>query len=144
MLFERKEPRLKNLLIVEDEPLIAFDNEHFLATHGYAVVATVDTADDAQERILAGGIDLVLADVRLNGSDGRDVAIAARAAGIPVLFVTATCPVDAPDIAMGCLAKPYSPQALRQAIEALEDHLQGTKPKRVPKGLSLYRITSRS
>jgi len=140
MLFVRREPRLKNLLIVEDEPLIAFDNEHFLATHGYTVVATVDTADDAQERIAAGGVDLVLADVRLNGSDGRDVALAARAAGIPVLFVTASCPLDAPEIAAGCLAKPHPPEALHIAIEALDAHLTGDEPKRSPKELTLYPV----
>ena len=138
MLFDTKEPRLKHLLIVEDEPLVAFDNEHFLATHGYEVVATIDTAAAALERIAEGGIDLVLADVRLNDSDGREVALAARDAGIAVLFVTASCPVDAPKIAVGCLAKPYSQKELRQAIEAVEAHLEGKKPKKLPKGLTLY------
>ncbi|ATE67236.1 response regulator [Rhizorhabdus dicambivorans] len=139
MLFGTKEPRLKNLLIVEDEPLIAFDNEHFLATHGYEVVATIDTAEAAFAAIAEGGIDLVLADVRLNESDGRDVAIRARDAGIPVLFVTATCPVDAPEIATGCLAKPYTQKELRQAIEAIEATLDGNRPKTLPRGLSIYK-----
>jgi hypothetical protein len=44
MLFGRAPPRLQRLLIVEDEPLVAFDNEHFLETHGYIVVATIDNA----------------------------------------------------------------------------------------------------
>lgn len=139
MLFATKEPRLKHLLIVEDEPLIAFDNEHFLGTHGYAVVATIDNAAAAIAAIAEGGIDLVLADVRLNASSGRDVALAARDAGIPVLFVTASCPVDAPQIAVGCLAKPYTQRELKLAIEAVEALLEGAKPKRLPKGLSLYK-----
>ncbi|KQX26352.1 MULTISPECIES: response regulator [unclassified Sphingomonas] len=140
MLFGRNESRLKNLLIVEDEPLIAFDNEHFLETLGYAVVATLDNAPEALALLPAGGIDLILADVRLNESSGRDVAVAARQAGIPVLFVTATCPVDAPKIAIGCLAKPYTQKELRQAIEAVEAHLDGAKPRRLPRGLTLYDI----
>jgi len=139
MLFGRPKSRLKNLLIVEDEPLIAFDNEHFLAGHGYVVVATIDNAQAALDLLRAGGIDLVLSDVRLNGSDGRDVAIAAKQADIPVLFVTATCPIDAPEIAIGCLAKPYSLKELRQAIEAVEAHLDGAMPKRLPEGLTLYK-----
>jgi len=139
MLFGRTESRLKNLLIVEDEPLIAFDNEHFLATHGYIVIATVDNAGAALELLPAGGIDLILSDVKLNDSDGRDVAVAAKSAGVPVLFVTGSCPIDAPEIAIGCLAKPYTQKELRQAIEAVEAMLDGVKPKRMPKGLTLYR-----
>lgn len=139
MLFGRTESRLKNLLIVEDEPLIAFDNEHFLATHGYVVIATVDNAHAALDLLPAGGIDLILSDVALNNSSGRDVALAAKEAGVPVLFVTASCPIDAPDIAIGCLAKPHSQKELRQAIEAVEALLDGVKPKRLPRGLTLYR-----
>lgn len=139
MLFGRTKGRIERLLIVEDEPLVAFDNEHFLTTNGYTVVATIDTASEAQAHIEAGGIDLILCDVRLNDSDGRDVALAAVAAGIPLLFVTATCPIDAPDIALGCLSKPYDQKALKQAIEAVEAKLSGTETKRLPKGLTLYR-----
>lgn len=139
MLFNSREPRLKNLLIVEDEPLIAFDNEYFLGAHGYAVVATLDNAAAATAAIAEGGIDLILADVRLNASSGRDVALAARDAGVPVLFVTATCPVDAREIAIGCLAKPYSQKELKQAIEAVEAHLDGARPRKLPRGLTLYK-----
>ena len=138
MLFGGREPRLKKLLIVEDEPLIAFDNEHFLNKHGYMVVATLDNAPAALEAIAEGGIDLVLADIRLNASNGRDVALAARTAGVPVLFVTASCPVDAPEIAIGCLAKPYSQQELKLAIEAVEARIAGAPPARTPRGLTLY------
>jgi len=139
MLFGRTKGRIERLLIVEDEPLVAFDNEHFLMTHGYTVVATIDTAADALAQIEAGEIDLILCDVRLNDSDGRDVALAAKAAGIPLLFVTATCPIDAPDIAFGCLSKPYEPKALQLSIEAIGMRLDGEKPKKLPNGLTLYR-----
>lgn len=138
MLFGRTKGKIKRLLIVEDEPLIAFDNEYFLETHGYTVVATIDTATQAQTHIEAGGIDLILCDVRLNDSDGRDVALAARTAGIPLLFVTATCPIDAPDISIGCLSKPYDQKTLKLAIEAVDAHLDGGVAKRLPKGLTLY------
>lgn len=139
MLFGRTKGRIERLLIVEDEPLVAFDNEHFLMTHGYTVVATIDTAADALAQIEAGEIDLILCDVRLNDSDGRDVALAAKAAGIPLLFVTATCPIDAPDIAFGCLSKPYESKALKLSIEAIATRLDGGETKKLPKGLTLYR-----
>lgn len=138
MLFGQSDRRIERLLIVEDEPLVAFDNEHFLETHGYTVVATVDSAQAAEALISAGGIDLILSDIKLNDSDGRDVARTAKRAGIPVLFVTANCPVDAQDIAIGCLAKPYTQKELRAAIDAVAAHLAGEKPKRLPKVLTLY------
>ena len=138
MLFGRDTTRIKKLLVVEDEPLVAFDNEHFLATNGYEVVGTIDNAAEATALIGEGGIDLILCDVKLNGSSGRDVALAAKGAGIPLLFVTATCPTDAPDIAIGCLAKPYSQKDLKLAIEAVGAKLDDAKPKRLPKGLTLY------
>ena len=138
MLFGRTKGKIERLLIVEDEPLIAFDNEHFLTTHGYTVVATIDTATEAQAHIAAGGIDLILCDVRLNDSDGRDVALAAKDAGIPLLFVTATCPIDAPEISIGCLSKPYDQKTLRLAIEAVDAKLGGDEARKPPKGMTLY------
>lgn len=138
MLFEKPARRIKTLLIVEDEPLVAFDNEHLLQTLGYGVIATVDSASEALTALTAGGIDLILSDVRLRDSDGRDVAIAAQKAGIPLLFVTASCPIDAPSLALGCLAKPYSQKDLQRAIEAVDLHLGGSKPKRMPRGLTIY------
>jgi DNA-binding response OmpR family regulator len=138
MPLEREPGSIRKLLIVEDEPLVAFDNEYFLGSNGFTVVATVDNADEASALIARGGIDLVLCDVRLNCSDGRDVALAAKAAAIPLLFVTATCPIDAQDIAVGCLTKPYSQKELKSAITAVADILKGRNPMRLPKGLALY------
>ncbi len=138
MLFDRGSGTIKNILIVEDEPLVAFDNEHLLGANGYSVIATIDNADEASGLIARGGIDLVLCDLKLNGSDGFDVAAAAKTAGIPVLFVTATCPIDAQDIAIACLAKPYTQREFMQAIDAVTAMLEGKQPKRVPKALTLY------
>lgn len=139
MLFGKRERMLKRILIVEDEPLVAFDNEHFLADIGYTIVGTTEDATKAKAAIAAGGIDLILSDVKLaRGSSGHDVAEAAREAGIPLLFVTATCPADGQGAAIGCLVKPYSPRDLKLAIEVVEARLEGAKPKRTPRGLTLY------
>lgn len=139
MLFGKGVRIVNRLLIVEDEPLVAFDNEHFLRDAGFEVVATVDRVDDALRAIEAGGIDLVLADVKLSeGGDGIEVARAAQGQGIPVLFVTGFCPVGAQGLAVGCLAKPYSQRDLRAAIDAVEAKLAGRAVKRKPAGLSLF------
>lgn len=140
MLFGKRSPRLKRILVVEDEPLVAFDNEHLLSDAGYTVVATVDRVADAIAVIEADGLDLVLSDVRLSGAgDGIDVARAAQMKGIPLLFVTGTRPEDAESLAIGWLAKPYSPRDLIGAIEAVDAALEGRKVKRLPAALVLFR-----
>lgn len=139
MLFGKRERTIRRILIVEDEPLVAFDNEHLLSEEGYEVVGTVDTLADAMRAIQEEEIDLILSDIKLNGEgDGMDVARAAAARNVPVLFVTGNCPVEAQSLGVGCLAKPYSEKTLKLALEALDASLQGRKMKKLPAGLSLY------
>ena len=83
-------------------------------------------------------IDLVLVDVRLADGSGIDVARAAQQRGVPVLFVTGNCPVEAHEVASGCLAKPYAQRDLIAAIDAIDAQLGGKSPKRLPSGLRLF------
>lgn len=139
MLFGRHKRKLKRVLIVEDEPLVAFDNEHFLSGAGFEVVATVDGAADAVAIIEAGGADLILTDIRLEGDgSGIDVARAAQHQGLTVLFVTGDCPPEAKEFAIGCLAKPYGPGALLKAIDIVEAKVGGRQVRRLPSGLTLF------
>lgn len=139
MLFAKKPRRLQRILIVEDEPLVAIDTEHFLGKAGYQVVATVDGLAAAREVIEAGAeLDLVLVDVALADGSGVDVAEAARAHDIAVLFVTGACPEEAQRLGVGCLAKPYSSRDLRLALEAIETLFAGGTLKKLPPGLTLY------
>lgn len=139
MLGRRQQRRVNRILIVEDEPLVAFDNEHILTDAGYNVVASVDRVEAAVALIRADGIDLVLADVSLaEGDSGIDVARAAHDKGIALLFVSGSCPPEARALAIGCLAKPYMPRDLIAAIEAVERVLAGKRARRGPKGLLLY------
>ncbi|WP_136161624.1 response regulator [Sphingomonas flavalba] len=139
MLFDRKARMIERVLIVEDEPLVAFDSEHFLIEQGYQVVATVDSVAQALAVIAAEQIDLVLADVSLSDDgDGVAVAQAAHARGIATLFVTGACPPDARQFAIGCLAKPYGHRQLRQVIDTVQAVMRGETPEQLPAGLSLY------
>jgi two-component system, response regulator PdtaR len=131
--------QFRRILVVEDDALVAFDNEHGLSDAGFTVVATLDTAEDAERRIAEGGIDLILADIALRGpGTGIDVARAAHAAGIPLLFVTGQCPSEAKAFATGCLAKPYSRADLLAAIAAIEARQTGKKARRLPRALHLF------
>jgi DNA-binding response OmpR family regulator len=140
MLFGRKKRRIERVLVVEDEPLVAFDTEHFLSGEGFVIAATVDTMADALRVIAADHeLDLVLADINLADGSGVDVARAARERGLPVLFVTGSFPEDARALAAGCLAKPYPQRDLLAAIGAIEAVLEGDKaPKRLPGSFSLF------
>jgi two-component system, response regulator PdtaR len=139
MLFGKRERRISRIMIVEDEPLVAFDNEYMLKDAGYEIVATVDSHADAALVIESEAIDLVLTDISLSGEgDGTDVARAAAARGIAVLFVTGNCTEEAKALALGCLAKPYTERILLAALGAVDEHLRGRDPGRLPEQLTLY------
>lgn len=139
MLFGKKKRRIGRLLLVEDEPLIAFDTEHLLTEQDYEVVATVDCVTDAVALIVEGAdIHLVLVDVRLADGSGIDVARAAQGRAIPVIFVSGDCPVEAEMFGTGHLAKPYTQRGLLGAINAVEATLEGKSPRRMPGGFRLF------
>ncbi len=140
MIFAKKKRRIERVLVVEDEPLVAFDTEHFLGAAGFEIVGTLDSVAEALQAIDADPtIDLVLVDVNLSDGTGIDVAKAAYDAGIQVLFVTGNCPGDARALAAGCLSKPYPQRDLLAAIDAIEAVLDGQKPKRLPQSFSLFK-----
>lgn len=139
MMFMRKKRSIVRLLVVEDEPLIAFDTEHVLTDAAFTIVATVDRVADALAVINSGAaIDLVLVDVSLADGSGIDVARAAQRNGVAVMFVTGNCPVDARSFAAGCLAKPYAPRDLLGSIAAIEAVQAGQIPKKLPAGFTLF------
>ena len=139
MLFGKKKRRIVRLLIVEDEPLLAFDTEHFLIEEGFVVVATTDSVGEAIGHIIAPDtIDLVLVDLGLADGNGADVAHAARAQGVPALLVTGRSLDEVEAIALGCLSKPYPQRDLLRAIAIVEALLDGKAPRRVPASLKLF------
>ena len=149
MLFGKRKAMVKRILIVEDEPLVAFDNELMVGDAGYTVVATVDRVADALailDRELASepedvggrGIDLVLTDIALAGErSGLDLAREAGARAVPVLFVTGNPPEGAEALALGHLLKPYNDRTLKAALKAVDRFLAGEPAKDV-EGLVLY------
>ena len=91
MLFGKPKRIVKRILIVEDEPLTAFENETMLEEAGYIVVATHDRYADAVATLDRETIDLILSDIRLSGKrSGIDLARIAKAKNVPVLFATGT------------------------------------------------------
>ena len=140
MLFGKRKRIVKRVLIIEDEPVTAFDNEVILRDCGLEVVATHDDFEEALAALDREQVDLILSDVRLRGDrTGIDLAHEAKKRGIPLLFITGYPPDNARELAIGCLLKPYSDRTMRQTIEAIDLHLGG-KACKPPKGLELYPI----
>ena len=138
MLFSKRKRVVKRILIVEDEPLTAFDTETMLGDFGYEVVATLDDYDEAVGRLEREEIHLVIADVRLHGEDrGLEIARNAMVRGIPTLLATGHDLPPPSTHALGCLKKPYTERLLKQALENVDRHLQGESVKPL-KGLELY------
>ena len=138
MLFGKRKRVVNRILIVEDEPLTAFDNENMLGDAGYEVVATVDDLDEALKVLEREEVHLILSDVRLRKDQtGIDLAHAAKAKGVPTLFATGHTYAGASQIAVGCLMKPYTERQLCKAIECVDRHLQGEQVK-PPKGVELF------
>ncbi|HEY5551440.1 MAG TPA: response regulator transcription factor [Opitutaceae bacterium] len=115
---------MTRILIVEDEPGIAFALEADLQTEGYAVTVA-RTGDDALRLVKPDAFDLILLDIMLPGKDGFEVCRAWRRAGLktPVIFLTAKA--QEAEKVMGLelgaddyVVKPFSPRELRARIKA--------------------------
>jgi len=110
------------LLIAEDEGLIARDIANRLTSLGHQVVDTVETGEDAV--VNAAGVDLVLMDIRLDGTmDGVEAAAKIRDLyRIPVIFLTAHADRATIERAKltdpyGYLVKPLAQATLQSTIE---------------------------
>jgi CheY-like chemotaxis protein len=76
------------VLLVEDEPIIAMTAEDMLDALGCTVVASASTLDEALAATGAGGFDLAMLDINLNGVASLAVADALKAVGTPFIFTT--------------------------------------------------------
>lgn len=119
-----------DILIVEDEGLVALDMQASLERLGYRVVAIADTAADAVRLTREQRPALVLMDIRIQGAvDGIDAAreIGVRF-GAPVIFVTgnadeATLGRATAAEPFGYIVKPIDQRELKAVIEtALQRH----------------------
>jgi DNA-binding response OmpR family regulator len=113
------------ILVVEDEPGIAFSLESDLETEGYQVEVVSDGAV-AVPRALAGNFDLILLDVMLPHKDGFDICRELRHRGLktPVILLTAKTHEAEKVVGLDTgaddyVTKPFSPRELRARIRAL-------------------------
>jgi len=131
------------IMIVEDDSQLAQTLKYLVEDNPrYRVVAM---AADAEGAIAAAELedpDLVLLDLHLaNGSTGFSVAVRLSGLGVPAMFVSGKAPsFPMPDLALGCLMKPFTAEELHRSLAAAEDLLRGRETLRpkVPDNLTLY------
>ena len=116
------------LLIVEDEPgLAAILKQMVELNPRYAVTAIADDLATSLAAADAERPDLALIDLQLaRSTSGFSVAAKLHDRGIPCLFVTGSAPsFPLPDLALGCLAKPFREDDLVRALAEAEDIVRG-------------------
>ncbi|MGN6769245.1 MAG: response regulator [Rhizobiaceae bacterium] len=110
-----------DILVIEDEPLIAMDIEEMVESLGHRVVGTARTRSEAAEIFKRTKPKMVLADIQLaDGSSGIDAVNDILATSpIPVIFITAfperLLTGERPEPAF-LVTKPFNPEMVKALI----------------------------
>lgn len=119
-----------NVMVVEDETIVAKDLEHRLARLGYGIAALATSGEEAVQKAAQTHPDLVLMDIRLSGAiDGIKAAEQIQhRLDVPIIFVTAHADDETLARATaiepyGYLIKPFVDKELQMAVSiALQQH----------------------
>jgi DNA-binding response OmpR family regulator len=112
--------RPARVLLLEDEPLIAMEEETILKALGLEVVC-VRTTDEGLDRLGSGDFDAALLDWKL--AEGSSIGVARRLSemGVPFVFLTGYQEDAIPDEfkSSPVVRKPFAAEQLRNAVTAL-------------------------
>ena len=114
------------MLVVEDEPLLAFDYQDELETRGARPVIAL-TLSEGLESLNAVSADFAILDVNLGRELSWPVAKALAERGTPFLVVSGRCTID--ELPEGirpidCIPKPIGARVLIDRIEHILDAVQ--------------------
>ena len=129
--------------MVEDDSRLAETLKYLIEDNPrYRVVATAADADGAIAAAEQADPDLVLLDLHLaRGTTGFPVAVRLNELNVPCLFVSGKAPgFSMPDLALGCLMKPFTAEEVHRSLAMAEDLLRGREAvrPRPPQNLTLY------
>jgi DNA-binding LytR/AlgR family response regulator len=126
-----------NILIVEDESIVAMDLSTGLLHNGYHVTGIADNAVDARDLFEQNDVDIVLMDINLIGEkDGVDTVVdLMKIKQRPVIYLTAftdTATVERvkKTFPAAFLTKPYSIANVRIAIDLALNNFAALKEER--------------
>jgi CheY-like chemotaxis protein len=109
------------VLIIEDEPIIAMDLESILDSLGHRVLGVARTAKDALHQAITHRPKLILADIQLaDGSSGLDAVNQILSSfSVPVIFITAfperLLTGEKPEPAF-LITKPFLPEMVKAVV----------------------------
>ena len=133
------------ILVVEDDNQLAVTLKYLVEDNPrYRVVAMADDADSAIAAAERHEPDLVLLDLHLaHATTWFSVAVRLNDLGVPCLFVSGKAPrFPMPDLALGCLMKPFTAEDVHRSLGMAEDLLRGRETLRpkMPDNLTLYEV----
>jgi response regulator of citrate/malate metabolism len=131
------------ILVVEDDAQLATTEKYLIEDNPrYRVVALADEAEAAVAAAERHRPHLALVDLHLaRGTTGFSVAVRLSDFDVPCLFVSGKAPSFAmPDLALGCLMKPFTAEDVHRALALAEDRLRGRQAHRtrIPRNLKVH------
>ena len=131
------------ILVVEDDTQLANTVKYLIEDNPrYRVVGIADDADGAVAAAEKLQPHLALVDLHLaRGTTGFSVAVRLGDFDVPCLFVSGKAPdFPMPDLALGCLMKPFTAEDVHRALALAEDKLRGRDSlrMRMPRNLKVY------
>jgi CheY-like chemotaxis protein len=109
-----------SILVLEDEPILAFALEDMLVDLGFEDVRLAMTIEEAFRCVENRAPDLAILDVNIRGERSYGVANALRGLGVPFFFATGYGNAEHPEAlkTVPTLTKPYSPNDFKSALSA--------------------------
>ena len=133
------------ILIVEDEPLLAATLKQLVELDPlHHVTAIADDLGGAMEAVETTPPEFSFVYLHpSNGTSSFRFSARLHEMGIACLFTTGNAPgFPVPDLALGCLRKPFETDDLARALKEAEDILRGRQKvilrSRLPEQLQLY------
>lgn len=134
-----------NILVVEDDPQLALTIKQLIECNPrFRVTSIAGDLAGALEAVEERRPDLALVDLQLaNATSGFSVAAKLQDQNVLCLFMTGSVPsFPLPDLAVGCLAKPFREADLVRALKEAEDILRGRRKvvlrSKLPDQLQIY------
>ena len=140
---------MSQILIIEDEIIVAKDIEQILLEQGYDVIGIASTYEKARLKLQTESPDLILCDINLNGEKtGIDLMMEFEAKlQVPFIFISAYSDVETLKKAYSIapknyITKPFNEKQLLASIQAvlLEEKSSG-EPS--PRELSIIKLLAR-
>jgi CheY-like chemotaxis protein len=130
------------ILIVENDAQISAILKDIIEVDGlYRVTGIATDLTETMAAIEAHRPGVALIDMHLGGvATGIEVAVRALEAGVPTLFSTGNpLPFPVPELALGCLCKPYTCYSVSQSLRIVEQLIRGGPvDPQIPLELELY------